>query len=514
MTNQADPARPGPQQPASQQPSSPALEPAAPLMTGQLVMVDIPGPELDADTAAHLRRYGIRSVCLFGKNVVDEAQLTRLCADLRALMGKGALIALDHEGGAIVRPDFWPFAPSAMALGAADDVALTGQVSGGLARQLRRVGINWNFAPVLDVNVNPANPVIGDRAFGADTGRVTRHGRAALAGHHEAGVAACVKHFPGHGDTALDSHYALPSVTRSREDLDRLEFAPFRDLLPVTPAVMTAHVVFPALDAGAPATLSRAALTGLLRQEWGYDGVIVTDSMGMKAIDDHYGRGEAGVLALAAGADLVMALGRREAQEATLDAIAQALTDGRLDSAQMRASAARLAALARTYPAQADPTLDPDADAPVFGRAWTQALTAYRAPVAPAPGSAVRLVAQRRVARENVSEASVDAATLAADLGEVYTVDLIAFDDPAELDWDALHAGSTPLILATTSRHRHPALRGTRPDLHLALYNPYAALDVDSPALLSYGFRLEARRAVVAWLRGEASAPGTLPFQG
>ncbi|GAA5437594.1 beta-hexosaminidase [Deinococcus aquaticus] len=483
-------------------------------MAGQLVMVDIPGPELDADTAAHLRRYGIRSVCLFGKNVVDEAQLTRLCADLRALMGEDALIALDHEGGAIVRPDFWPFAPSAMALGAADDVALTGQVSGGLARQLRRVGINWNFAPVLDVNVNPANPVIGDRAFGADTGRVTRHGRAALAGHHAAGVAACVKHFPGHGDTALDSHYALPSVTRSREDLDRLEFAPFRDLLPVTPAVMTAHVVFPALYAGAPATLSRAALTGLLRQEWGYDGVIVTDSMGMKAIDDHYGRGEAGVLALAAGADLVMALGRREAQEATLDATAQALADGRLDPAQMRASAARLAALARTYPAQADPTLDPQADAPVFARAWAQALTAYRTPVAPLPGSAVRLVAQRRVARENVSEASVDAATLAADLGEVYTVDLIAFDDPAELDWAALHAGSTPLILATTSRHRHPALRGTRPDLHLALYNPYAALDVDAPALLSYGFRPEARRAVVAWLRGEATAPGTLPFQG
>ncbi|MFC6800586.1 glycoside hydrolase family 3 N-terminal domain-containing protein [Deinococcus caeni] len=136
------------------------------LPAGRLVMVDIPGPTLDGDTAAHLRRHGIRSVCLFGKNVQSEGQLRALCADLRAVMGEDALIALDHEGGAILRPDFWPFAPSAMALGAADDPDLTRRSSEALARQLRAVGINWNFAPVLDVNVNPANPVIADRAFG------------------------------------------------------------------------------------------------------------------------------------------------------------------------------------------------------------------------------------------------------------------------------------------------------------------------------------------------------------
>ncbi|GAA0521805.1 beta-N-acetylhexosaminidase [Deinococcus depolymerans] len=482
------------------------------LRAGRLVMVDIPGPTLDGDTAASLRRHGIRSVCLFGKNVVDADQLRALCADLRAVMGEDALIALDHEGGAILRPTFWPFAPSAMALGAADDPDLTRRVNEALARQLRAVGINWNFAPVLDVNVNPANPVIGERAFGSQVALVTRHGGAALAGHDAAGVAACVKHFPGHGDTSLDSHHALPSVTRSREELDRTEFAPFRALLPGTPAVMTAHIVYPALDPHAPATLSRPVLTGLLRGEWGFEGVIVTDSMGMKAIDDHYGRGEAGVLALQAGADLVMALGRREAQEATLDAIARALADGRLDPAQGQASAARLSALARRYPAQADTTLDPGADAPLFARAWAQGLTAYRDPVAPTPGSRIRLVAQRRVTRENVSEASVDAATLAAELAGVYRVELTAFDDPADLDWAALQAEGVPVLLATTARHRQPALRGVRPDLHLALYNPYAALDVDAPAVLTFGFRPEARAALLAWLRGEARAPGRLPF--
>ncbi|MFC6659667.1 glycoside hydrolase family 3 protein [Deinococcus multiflagellatus] len=355
---------------------------------GELLMVDIPGPTLDDDTADHLQRCGIRSVCLFGKNVQSEPQLRALCADLRAVLGAGALIAMDHEGGAILRPTFWPFAPGAMTLGAADDPALTGAVSAALARQLRRVGVNWNFAPVLDVNVNPANPVIGERAFGADPAAVIRHGRAALRGHAGAGVAACVKHFPGHGDTVLDSHLALPTVPKPRAALDATELAPFRALLPEAPAVMTAHIVYPALDPQHPATLSRAILTDLLRRDWGYEGVIVTDSMGMQAIDGHYGRGEAAVLALGAGADLVMALGRREAQDATLAAVAEALATGRLDPAQMTASLGRLRALAQTFPAQVAPTPDPGADEALFARAWAAGLTAYRTPQAPRPARA------------------------------------------------------------------------------------------------------------------------------
>ncbi|GGL73629.1 hypothetical protein GCM10010840_09620 [Deinococcus aerolatus] len=482
-----------------------------PLLPGAFVMVDIPGPALDADTAAHLRRYGVRSVCLFGKNIESPGQLARLCADLREVLGDDALIALDHEGGAILRPDFWPFAPSAMALGAADDTALTREVSAALARQLRGVGINWNFAPVLDVNVSPANPVIGERAFGADPALVTRHGRAALAGHAAAGVAACVKHFPGHGDTRVDSHLALPRVDKTRAELEATEFVPFRDLLSQTPAVMTAHIVYPALDGVHPATLSRRILTGLLRQEWGYGGVTVTDSMGMRAIDDNYGRGEAGVLALEAGADLVMALGRREAQEATLGAIGAAL-EGRLNRQETQASLERLRQLARQYPAGADATFEPQDDAALFRRAWAGGLTAYRHPVAPPPGARITLIAHRQPARENVSEAGADAETLARELGQIYDVTLRPFETPEQIDWAAARAAGDPVVLATTGRHRHPALIGVQPDLHLCLYNPYAVLDVDAPALLAYGFRPEARAAVVGWLRGGAGANGTLPF--
>ncbi|MFC4639352.1 beta-N-acetylhexosaminidase [Deinococcus hohokamensis] len=484
----------------------------AEFLPGTLMMVDIPGPTLDDDTADFLRRSGIRSVCLFGKNVQNAAQLRALCRDLRAVMGEAALIAIDHEGGAITRPDFWPFAPSAMALGAADEPALTEAVNAALARQLRSVGINWNFAPVLDINVNPANPVIGERAYGDDAARVIRHGRAALAGHAQEGVAACVKHFPGHGDTHLDSHLALPAVQKSRAELESGEFAPFRELLSLAPAVMTAHIVYPALDPQHPATLSRAALQGLLRAEWNYDGVIVTDSMGMQAIDANYGRGEAAVLALQAGADLVMALGRREVQEATLAAVGAALRGGALDPQATAQSVRRLEELARQAPAAADETVNPQADAPLLRGAWAQALSALGTPTPPPVGSRVLLVAHRTPVRENVSEAAADAETLARELGEIYDVTLIPFESPDELDWAALRAQDLPVLLATTARHRHPALRGVQPDLHLALYNPYTALDVDAPAVVTYGFRPEARAALLAWLRGEAPLSGRLPF--
>ncbi|WP_338030609.1 beta-N-acetylhexosaminidase [Deinococcus ficus] len=488
-------------------------ETPAPLLPGHLTMVDIPGPDLDADTAEYLARHQIRGVCLFGKNVQSAAQLRQLCGELRRVMGPDALIALDHEGGAILRPTFWPFAPSAMLLGAADDVQLTEDVNAALARQLRSVGINWNFAPVLDVNVNPANPVIGERAYGADPALVTRHGRAALAGHARAGVAACAKHFPGHGDTSLDSHLALPSVRKDRAALEAEEFAPFRALLPVTPALMTAHIVYPDLDPAYPATLSRVILTDLLRGEWGYEGVVITDSMGMQAIDANYGRGEAAVLSLQAGADMVMALGRREVQEQTLGAIQGALDGPGLDHAALRRSRERLTALARQHPAEADPALDPAADAAFLRGAWAAGLATLGDPVAPSAGSAVTLVAHRTPQRENVSEAAADAETLARELGGLYDVHLVPFESPDELDWAAIRAAGRPVILATTARHRHPALVGVQPDLHVALYNPYAALDVQAPAVVTFGFRPEARAALLAWLAGDSAARGQLPFR-
>jgi beta-N-acetylhexosaminidase len=483
------------------------------IQAGHLMMVDLPGPDLDADTAAHLKTHQIRAVCLFGKNVQDEEQLRRLCGDLREVMGEDALIAIDHEGGAILRTPFWPAPPSAMSLGAADDVALTRTVNEALARQLRSVGINWNFAPVMDVNTQSANPVIGVRAFGADPALVTRHALAACSGQEGEGVASCVKHFPGHGDTYQDSHLALPRVDRARSELETTEFVPFRAAaLAGVPAFMTAHIIYSALDSERPATLSRPILTGLLRGEWGYDGVIVTDSMGMKAIDDNYGRGEAAVMSLAAGADLVMALGKREAQLATLTSVAAALQDGTLDLEGVTGSVRRLSRLARQFPAQAQPDAQRNADAALFADAWKRGLVKVGDASAPLPGSRVTLIARREEARANVSEAGLPARALARALGPLYDLKVLDYEEASELDWTELRSEGRFLLLATAGRHLQSGLSGARPDLHLCLYNAYSVLDVPAPALLSFGAQPEALAAVVGWLRGEVQVSGTLPF--
>ena len=295
---------------------------------GQLVMVNIAGTALDAAQAAFLREHHIRAVCLFRGNLGTEDEVRRLTTDLREVMGEGALIGIDQEGGSVVRATFVPQPPAAMALGACADDALAEQVGEAVGRAVKSLGFNWDFAPVLDVNNNPANPVIAERSFSEDPAEVTRLAGAWMRGALRAGVACCVKHFPGHGDTHVDSHLDLPVVDKSLSELQQLEFAPFHALRGEAPAMMTAHIVYPQLDLKHPATLSRRVLGGLLREQWGYDGVVITDSLVMKAIHERYGHDRAAVMALQAGADMVMALGTQEEQRAAIHAIAVARESG------------------------------------------------------------------------------------------------------------------------------------------------------------------------------------------
>ena len=189
------------------------------------------------------------------------------------------------------------------------NLALAEDVGAAVSRGLRSLGINWNFAPVVDVNNNTLNPVIAERSFGEDPRSATRLAGAWMRGALREGLACSIKHFPGHGDTHVDSHHDLPVVDKPLSELKRLELLPFEALRHEAPAMMTAHIVYPQLDAEHPATLSRVILGDLLRTEWGYDGVVITDSLVMKAIHDRYGHDRAAVLALQAGADMVMALG-------------------------------------------------------------------------------------------------------------------------------------------------------------------------------------------------------------
>lgn len=295
---------------------------------------------------------GLASVALFGRNVVTEEQVTALTGQLRAER-EDLLVAIDEESGDVTRLDVRTGSsfPGNHALGAVDDPDLTRGVARELGRRLAACGVNFDWAPSADVNANPDNPVIGVRSFGAATDLVARHTAAWVEGLQSTGVAACTKHFPGHGDTNVDSHHAVPRIDVDADTLYERELPPFRAAIAAgTRAVMSAHILVPALDADRPGTLSRRILTGLLREELGYQGLIVTDGMEMRAISGTYGLEHGVVLAIAAGADAIC-VGGGLCDEATVlglrDALVAAVRSGELPEERLSDAAARVRELAR-----------------------------------------------------------------------------------------------------------------------------------------------------------------------
>ncbi|MFJ2238663.1 glycoside hydrolase family 3 protein [Streptomyces sp. NPDC087859] len=329
-----------------------------------------------------LRRLGegLASVGLFGRNISSPDQLSALTAQLRAERDD-VLVAIDEEGGDVTRLEVRTGSsfPGNHALGAVDDVDLTREVAFELGRRLAACGVNLNWAPSADVNSNPDNPVIGVRSFGASADLVARHTAAYVTGLQSAGVAACTKHFPGHGDTAIDSHHALPRIDVDLPVLMSRELSPFRAAIAAgSRAVMSAHILVPALDPEHPATLSHKVLTDLLRGELGYEGLIVTDGMEMRAIAGTYGIERGSVLAVAAGADAIC-VGGGLADDETVrrlrDALVSAVRSGELPEERLADAAERVRSLARWTAAAsaADPQAEPDPE--VGLRAARRALT-------------------------------------------------------------------------------------------------------------------------------------------
>lgn len=480
---------------------------------GRLVMVDIPGQRLDADTAAFLREQKIRSVCLFRKNLGTESEVRALMRDLIDVLGPDALIGIDQEGGAVVRATFLPQPPSAMALGASGDADRAEAVGAAVARGLKSLGINWNFAPVLDVNNNPANPVIGERSFSNDPAEVSRLAAAWMRGSLAEGVACCVKHFPGHGDTHVDSHHALPTVDKSRAELDALELAPFKALAGQAPAMMTAHIVYPQIDPDRPATLSPQLLKGILRDDWGYDGVVITDALMMKAVAERFGYARSAVMAIAAGADMVLAQGSPQEQLVAINALREAFAAGQLTQAQGEAANARLDRLAAAYPARAvDDGAARAADHALMAEAWAAGLTALRGAKPPALNAPIRVIVQGDVPTDMVSEAGPTGRQAVALFDAFSDAQIQMVDDIARLDWATVPQDGRVNVLVSTRRARYGlAASEWRPDLHVALWNPYQALDVAGPTVVTWGFAPGALAGLKAWLEGRAQATGHAP---
>lgn len=309
---------------------------------GRLLWIGFEGTSIDETLRATLEAGDAGGVTLFARNLPksgDEIDLIALRELNDALHTAGAasgeelLISVDQEGGRVqrIKAPARHYPPMMRAEPGSDAEALVAltQLGKRMGAELVEWGFDIDFAPVLDVNTNPANPIIGDRAFGCEPDIVAARALAFASGLEAAGILPCGKHFPGHGDTATDSHLALPRLDFSLDRLRTIELAPFvKAIAARLPMLMTAHVIFAAVDAEVPATLSRAVVTGILREELGYDGVVVSDDLDMRAVADNFAVGEAAVQAIEAGCDVLLLCRNRAHQEEARDAlIARALHD-------------------------------------------------------------------------------------------------------------------------------------------------------------------------------------------
>jgi beta-N-acetylhexosaminidase len=437
-----------------------AADPALGRLAEAILIPPFPGRE-EPDWVRNALGSGLAGVTLFGPNVADREQLARLTARLRSAAIE-PVIAIDEEGGDVTRISHQTGSdyPGNAALGAIDDPELTRSVYAALGADLAALGINLDLAPAVDVNTAADNPVIGTRSFGADPALVARHAAAAVAGLQSAGVAACAKHFPGHGSTSLDTHLVLATVDAPLSVLRERDLPPFEAAIAAgVRAIMPSHLRVPELTGDLPASLARRAQTDLLRGELGFTGVIVSDGLEMRAVSEPYGIPEAAVLAVIAGTDL-LCLGRDQDRLSFLavkTALVEAVRSGRLAGERLEEAAARVADLREWMATAARPSVAGDGAAALGLAAARRAVTLRGAPAALRQPLIVQFVPPSNLAAGAVpwglsayagtdSFRQVSTATAEEDLPHLVSGLLAA-------------AEARSLIIVVRDAHRHPSAR-------------------------------------------------------
>ena len=482
-----------------------------------------------------LREFSPGALILFARNVGTPDELRELVAALREIAAPSPLIAVDQEGGRVERiRDGVAALPSAMAVGATGDVALAERLGTLLGRDLARFGIDVDLAPVADLSLQPRSAVVATRAFGDDPQRVAEFVIAFARGLERGGVAAALKHFPGHGSTQEDSHVALPHVIADAATLRARDLVPFARALTAHAAsiVLTAHVVIEAFDAERPATISPAILTGLLRHELGYDGIVATDCLEMDAIANGIGTVRGAVEALAAGADLLLISHHLELAHAAAEAIAAAVRDGEIPLSRLQEAYARVHGLRERLAQRVPLAAALDEDAPQ--EAARRAPTALRGEPRLRAGKAVTVISFEGTIDDNVARSgrttSIASASLSSALRQRGWKSEImrAAIEPAADDVDLLleHVaalGDREFVLVTRDAHVHAAQRDAVarilarvPDaLIVSARAPYDAL-LWPPArrvLCIYGDQPISIEGCADVLAGRAEARGTLPVR-
>jgi beta-N-acetylhexosaminidase len=315
-------------------------------------MDDRPGDSQTINKQARslIEEHKVGGLILMTRNVKDPFHLRQLLDGMQVLASENGLpplfVSIDQEGGhaSRLRPPLFRETRSAWQLGEENSANAARLQAGNIGAELLEIGINWDFAPVLDVNNNPLNPVIGKRSYGDDARKVADLGAAAVHGFQDdVGVMACGKHFPGHGDTDVDSHAALPTIPHSMERLREVELLPFKAAIEAgVAAIMTAHIMFPALDPQLPATLSKEILRRILREELGYGGLIVTDCLEMKGIADNWSFDQSAMMAVEAGADLILCCHNPGPQKQICRSLVNAVKSGRISEERVDESLERI----------------------------------------------------------------------------------------------------------------------------------------------------------------------------
>ncbi len=444
-------------------------------------------------------------VCLFGSNVGDPDQLRALTDSLRSERND-VVIAVDEEGGGVTRLDATTGSrfPGVAALGRVDDVRLTAQIGHAVGRLVAQSGITLNFAPCADVMVDRLNPVIGIRSFGGDPALVARHTAAFVTGHQAAGVAACAKHYPGHGDTNVDTHLSVAVIDSDLDSMRSTALLPFRAAIDAGVAsVMAGHLLVPSVDAF-PASVSGRWLTEILRQEMGFAGAVVTDALEMAAIATTYGMAEGAVMAIEAGADL-LCLGAEDATPALLDTISSALVaavrSGRISESRLHEAAGRALGLS-ALPIVAEP-VDAAQDRELSRQVARRALQI----VGPLPELRAGVMVIRCEAGNNFAVGSVPWGPMAAIPDALAAVEYVV--RPTESVVVNALAGAPQVLVVTNDRHRYPwmsavvdTVRAQRADAVLIEMGTTGVGGVSAPAVATFGSGMANAQAVVDLLTG------------
>jgi len=485
------------------------------LSTGALVWAGfdgehLPGPILDA-----IRGGSIGGLLLFAfrGNIRSAEQVRAMLREAQDAAARGGLppvpVAVDQEGGSVVRVGYRAVFPSAMAIAATGNPRNAERAARAVAEGLLVDGITVNHAPVCDVNVEPRNPVIGTRSFGDDAERVAQFAAAWVRGSEGAGVASTPKHFPGHGDTSLDSHFTRPDVTADRATLERRELLPFRSAFAAgATTVMSAHIRYPALDTAAPATISRPILTDLLRRDLRFDGLSMTDSLDMSGIAD-ISIEDVVVTGVEAGVDAMMVTSGPDRQLAAARWIADRVRPERVREALRRATwfRERFGRIAPDTDFDDEPRRD-------LAREIAEASITHVGPALPRVDGTMRVIYFEPTQASPVEELSTPAATFEAALRR-HLGDRVTFTKNGPLP-----RGSGLLVVCSTNAWFEPD-QATRVKLALstggllcAMRSPYdAALAPNAPALLTYGDVPASLEALAAVLAGKRQAEGRLPIE-